>query len=99
MSAEPVRVRAILRHLVPPFLQLRRSDVRVLREALVLGDFAAIAQTGHALKGLGGAYGFLEIARIGVRLESAGRRIDSREVRRAVLALEIYLDRVQVVFV
>jgi hypothetical protein len=51
----------------------------------------------HQFKGEGESYGFPEITRTGAAVELAAMAADEDEIRKQILALSTYLDRVEIV--
>jgi hypothetical protein len=49
------------------------------------------------MKGTGQGYGFKEITRYGAAIESAAIAGDEEQIRRQILVLAAYLDRVEIV--
>lgn len=82
--------------LLPVFLEHRRADVRLFREALDAGEFGRIQSAAHRMKGSGRGYGLLAVTRIGGDLEVAAHEQDGGRVRALVDELDAYLERVQV---
>jgi hypothetical protein len=60
-------------------------------------DCIAAGRLGHQFKGSGHGYGFPEIAQAGTAIEAAARTANEGEIRRQILSLAAYLDRVEVV--
>jgi hypothetical protein len=52
---------------------------------------------GHQFKGTGSGYGFPEITQTGAAIEGAARCANEGEIRRQIVSLAAYLDRVEVV--
>ncbi|MDD5095186.1 MAG: Hpt domain-containing protein [Dehalococcoidia bacterium] len=87
-----------LEDLVPGFLKNRRTDVKSMTEALAQGDFDKIRVLGHSMKGSGGGYGFDAVTDIGRVLEIAAKESATEELQKQIRELEIYLDRITVVY-
>ena len=83
---------------VPLFLELTRADLQNLSDALRAADYSKIRFIGHDLKGSGEGYGFNGISAIGRLIEEAAKRLDGAEAGRQIIALQDYLDRVDVVY-
>lgn len=83
--------------LIPAFLEHRRSDVMVWRQALAAGEFSMIQSNAHKLKGSGRGYGFIALSRIGGELEYAAHQQDRERMRLLIDELDAYLSRVKVV--
>lgn len=88
-----------LKELIPWYLQKRESDVRILSEKIVQGDFETIRMLGHSMKGSGGTYGFTHITAIGYELEASARTMNSEGVRRGIEKLSHYLRQIKVIYV
>jgi HPt (histidine-containing phosphotransfer) domain-containing protein len=96
-EAVPVaRVASWLSKLIPRFMQNRRDEIAVLREAVARGDYARIRSLGHNLKGIGPSYGFEPLCAIGLELERAATVGDGEAISVATDALETYVQRVQI---
>lgn len=82
--------------LAPGYLESRRSELAVLRDALAEGDFEALRSLGHKMKGSGGGFGFDRITEIGGNLESFATARDAQAVEREIADLRDYLARVEI---
>ncbi len=85
-----------IKALAPEFLDNRRSDVRLFRDALQAGDFARIQASAHKMKGSGRGYGFSVISRIGQDLELAAHEQDKNRMSSLIDELDSYLMHVKV---
>ncbi len=90
-----IHVDPVVRHLVPKFLELCRTDAAGMRSALEAGNFDGLRKTGHKLKGSGGSYGFNDITRIGAAVEAAATSADSARLRELIDEFARYLERVR----
>ena len=72
----------------PQFLQNREADIEQLRKALAQPDFSIIQSIGHNCKGTSSAYGFPEVGKIGLALETAAKAADLRGAEQWVHLLE-----------
>jgi signal transduction histidine kinase/CHASE3 domain sensor protein/DNA-binding response OmpR family regulator len=68
---------AALRRMLAQFQRVNRADVDALVAALERGDFAAIAQFAHRIKGACGLIGAHALAAVCARIEQAGRAFDA----------------------
>ena len=84
------------RRLLAKYLERRKEDLTLLRNALSQNDFASIERTGHNLFGSGGAYGLEAISELGADLEIAAQSKDSARISSIVDALEAFVDDVTV---
>jgi CheY-like chemotaxis protein/HPt (histidine-containing phosphotransfer) domain-containing protein len=82
--------------LVPAFLDNRRAELAMYREALEQGDYARIQSSAHKMKGTGRGYGLVAISRIGSDLELAAHEKDAAAMRRLLDELDGYLERVRI---
>jgi PAS domain S-box-containing protein len=83
--------------LVPKYLtNVRRDMVEILARGNSQ-DWTVARRLGHQLKGSGEGYGFSEITRTGAAIEAAASAANEDEIRRQILALSAYLDRVEIV--
>jgi CheY-like chemotaxis protein len=84
--------------LVPAFLDNRRAELSMYREALATGEFGRIQSSAHKMKGTGRGYGFAVISRIGGDLELAAHEKDVTAMTRLIDELDAYLERVKIEF-
>jgi CheY-like chemotaxis protein len=82
--------------LVPGFLENRRADVTVFKDAVQAADFRRVESLAHRMKGTGRGFGFVVISRIGGDLEVAAQEQDQTKVLALIDELEGYLTRVRV---
>ena len=82
--------------LVPTFLDNRRSELAMYREALAAGDYGRIQSNAHKMKGTGRGYGLAVISRIGGELELAAHEKDVAAMQRSIEELDAYLQRVRI---
>jgi CheY-like chemotaxis protein len=83
--------------LVPKYLANVRRDMDQILASGESKDCAIARRLGHQLKGSGEGYGFPEITRTGAAVELAALTANEDEIRKQILALAAYLDRVEVV--
>jgi HPt (histidine-containing phosphotransfer) domain-containing protein len=95
---ELVTVDASFEPLVARFMSNRRTDVDTMRAALAGGDWRTLAATAHAVKGVGGTYGFDRVSEIASVIERAARRADADESATGLTTLSDYLARVEVTY-
>ncbi len=98
-DAPPARERVLveqgMEEVVPRYLNKRRAEIPVYRKALEDGNFEAIKNLGHKMKGTGAGYGFPILTDLGDALESAAKRADAAEIQVKTDQLERYLDVVE----
>jgi PAS domain S-box-containing protein len=83
--------------LVPKYLANVRRNMGEILEAIAANDCKIAGRLGHQFKGSGEGYGFPEISRTGAAIELAAKSDNEDEIRRQILALATYLDRVEIV--
>lgn len=93
-----VHVDSWMAELTTPFLNHRREDIASLLIYLQEGNFEAVWNLGHDIKGTGAVYGFIDMARIGQSIEQAARERNSNELKTLAEELSDYLDRVKLVY-
>ncbi len=86
-----------LEGLVPDYLASIRRDMASMITAIGEQDCGRAGRLGHQFKGTGHGYGFPEIAQAGSAIEMAARSANEDEIRKQILSLAAYLDRVEVV--
>jgi len=93
-----VCVDALIEELVPDFLRETAEQVERVKRLLEAGDYEAVRQEAHKLRGVGGSYGFDRITEYGDRLHRAAVKEDARSAARTLAELERYLEEVHVVY-
>jgi PAS domain S-box-containing protein len=83
--------------LVPTYLASVRRDMNEILAGVDSKDCKIARRLGHQFKGSGEGYGFAEITRVGTVVELAAIASNEDEIRRQILALATYLDRVEIV--
>lgn len=83
--------------LVPAYLASVRRDMNEILAGVDSKDCRIAGRVGHQFKGTGQGYGFAEITRTGAAVELAALTGNEDEIRRQILALAAYLDRVEIV--
>jgi HPt (histidine-containing phosphotransfer) domain-containing protein len=91
-----VWIDADLADIIPGYLDNRRQELQLMREAVAAANYEIIRVTGHSMKGSGGGYGFDAITEYGSLLEDAAKQGDADRILEAVGNLEGYLERVEV---
>lgn len=94
-----VNVDSDIEDLIPGFLENRQEDVKSIYDALEKEDYETIRILGHSMKGAGGGYGFDEITDIGRSIEESAEGKNQEEVKKWVINLSNYLNRVEIVYV
>jgi PAS domain S-box-containing protein len=83
--------------LVPHYLASVRRDMATMMTSIGERDCGIAGRLGHQFKGTGHGYGFPEIAQAGSAIELAARSANEGEIRKQILSLAAYLDRVEIV--
>jgi HPt (histidine-containing phosphotransfer) domain-containing protein len=94
-----VNVDSDIEDLIPGFLENRQQDIKSIYDALEKEDYETIRILGHSMKGAGGGYGFDEITDIGRSIEESAEGKNQEEIKKWVINLSNYLDRVEIVYV
>ena len=85
--------------LVPNYLASVRREMGEILAGIDLSDCKIARRLGHQFKGSGEGFGFPEITRTGAAVELAAIAANEDEIRRQILALAAFLDRVEIVSV
>ena len=93
-----IRIDPELQPIVPRYLANRAKDCESIREQAARGEFADAKRLGHNMKGTGGGYGFEEISRLGVGIESAAAAGETASLIALAEELARYLARIKPVF-
>lgn len=93
-----VKLDSDLEDIIPGYLENRRKDLIVLRQAKLDGDFDVPRILGHRMKGSGAGYGFEEITGFGREIENGAKENNWGPIEGAMTAMEDYLDRLDMVF-
>ena len=93
-----VHIDSWMSELIAPFLKHRREDIASLLNFLQAGNFEAVWDLGHDLKGTGAVYGFVGMAKIGQSIEQAAQERESQVLALLAEELSNYLDRVKLVY-
>jgi CheY-like chemotaxis protein/HPt (histidine-containing phosphotransfer) domain-containing protein len=83
--------------LIPDFLKSIWDQVSSLSELLNDGDYAEIQRIGHAIKGVGGGYGFQKITDIGAVIEQAAKTGAHDDIEHGIFDLKQFLSQVQII--
>jgi signal transduction histidine kinase/CheY-like chemotaxis protein/HPt (histidine-containing phosphotransfer) domain-containing protein len=94
-SSLRVRVEEGMEDVVPGYLEKRRAEVPLYREALSAADFPTISRLAHKMKGTGTGYGFERLTELGATLETAARAGDAASVTKALDEFALYVTTVE----
>jgi len=82
--------------LVPQFIEHRKAEVAMYREALAGGELGRIQSSAHKMKGTGRGYGLDVVSRLGGELEVATHEKDIPRMTELIDELDAYLQRVRI---
>ena len=86
-----------IEELVPNYLVSVRGKMGEILSGLDGNDCEIAHRLGHQFSESGEGYGFPEITRTGAAVELAAAAADEDEIRRQILALAAFLDRIEIV--
>lgn len=86
------------KQLMPKFLELRRSELPIIENAIAQEDFTTLSRLGHNLKGAGASYGLESLSTIGKQLENAAQIGDVEALKEVHQSLTAFLSSVKVGF-
>ena len=72
----------------PAYLANRWLDLANMRDALAAKDFSTIQNIGHDCKGTGTGYGFSNISKIGMAIETAAKAMDADKLKESMWRFE-----------
>ncbi len=96
---ETIEISRRLVALAPLFMRTAHDTLRTMEQARAKGDFETAQRAGHSLKGAARTYGFHELGRMGLELETAAAEADENRLRTLLAALAERLERMEVRFV
>ena len=94
-----VQVDSFLEELIPVYLSNRKKDVLDILQALEQGDFETVRFLGHNMRGSGGGYGLIFFSDIGHCLEVAAQDKDTELIRKHLIEITNYLEKIDVIYV
>ncbi len=83
--------------ILPPFLENRKNDLGLIEGEVCKGDFDAVYQIAHRMKGTGASYGFPKISEIGEALEVGATAKDAEAIRLQIQELATELARIDTI--
>jgi HPt (histidine-containing phosphotransfer) domain-containing protein len=96
MAKNIIQIPDELRDIAPAYLESRKRDLAVLKDALTRKDFDFVAKLSHKTKGTAGGYGFAELTTIAKSLEMAAKSQNPAEAEAAFIAMSSYLSTVEI---
>ena len=99
MSACPVQIDADLKDLMPGFLDAKAQDLAKLRQRLDNGDYEAVRQISHKLKGAFNMYGFRFLSDACAEVERAAPAPEKARIEEKLAAIERHFENMEIRFV
>jgi HPt (histidine-containing phosphotransfer) domain-containing protein len=96
MAKKPAQIPQELRDIAPAYLESRKRDLIVLKDALTRKDFDFVAELSHKTKGTAGGYGFAELGVIAKSLEIAAKSRNTVDAETALEAMGRYLRNIEI---
>jgi HPt (histidine-containing phosphotransfer) domain-containing protein len=93
-----VKIDKTIADLIPGYLDNRKKEIGVLKNALEQEDFDTIKKLGHKLKGSGGGYGFDAISRMGQTLEISAKNKKNQKIKDTINELIEYLENISITY-
>lgn len=94
-----IKVSKDIEDIFPFFLEERKKDIILLKEAFEKNDYNIIETIGHRLAGNAPGYGVNGLGEIGVQLEEASFKQNTSEVESLIYRYEKFLENMKVEFV
>jgi HPt (histidine-containing phosphotransfer) domain-containing protein len=99
MQTEKISIQAppgVPASMVDAYIRRCRAALPDVEAALDRLDHNYLRVYGHGLKGSGGGYGIPRLTEVGSLIEEAAKRGDTAELQSQLAALEIYLNRIEI---
>jgi HPt (histidine-containing phosphotransfer) domain-containing protein len=93
-----IKIDKSIEDLIPRYLDNRKKDIDVLKNALDQEDYYAVQKLGHKLKGSGGGYGFDALSRMGQTLEISAKGKKSQKIKDTINELIEYLENICITY-
>ncbi len=93
-----VHVAPEMSELIPFLMDAMQKDLELMGKALAQKDFPTLRRFGHSHKGFGSTYGFEYISMVGRKIQVAAEARDAERLADLLLALDNYLERVDIVY-
>ncbi len=84
--------------LIPQFIENRHNDIHSLEELITAGNFEAISQLAHKIKGSAGGYGFDGLSTIAAKMETAAKQSNLTDVKNLFAQAQEYLNSVEIIY-
>ncbi len=89
-----IRLNHKIKKLIPRFLSNKKEDAKQLLHSLEAGDFEALIQQAHTIKGTSWMYGFKYLGDTCLELEQAAKAKDSKQAHGLIKKISTHLDTV-----
>ena len=93
-----IKIDKTIEDLIPGYLDNRKKDIGLLKNALEQEDFETIKKLGHKLKGSGGGYGFDALSRMGQTLEISAKGQQNQKIKETINDLIEYLENISITY-
>ena len=93
-----VKVDKGLEDLIPTYLENRKKELDVLRQAVKAADFEQMRQIGHRMRGVGVSYGFDDVTSLGKLIEEGAKAGDKAALEQHVAAYGEYLANLHITY-
>ncbi len=88
-----------LEEIVPAFLESRKKDIKTIKKLVEDKNFEELKSSGHKIKGTSGSYGFMDLSKIGARIEEAANAKNLDELKKLAVEYENHMKELEVNFV
>ena len=95
---EQVHVDSSFEPLIPRFMNNRKKEVAAMQQAFAREDFETVRTISHGMKGAAGIYGFDLVMEMAALIEDAAKMHNGSIIRRELPRLNIYLNRIKVLY-
>ena len=92
-AGKPAPLEREMAALTTKYLEQCRRDVVTLRQGLAAGQFDVVRGIAHRLRGAGGLYGFDEITRLGLEVETAASAKQTSRIAELVERLSEFVEK------
>ena len=97
-DAHTVKVSKDIEDLIPTYLENRKKELDVLRQAVKAADFEQLRQIGHRMRGVGVSYGFDDVTSLGKLIEEGAKAGDQAGLEEHVAAYGEYLSNLRITY-
>jgi HPt (histidine-containing phosphotransfer) domain-containing protein len=97
MGKIKVKIPKDLMDIAPGYLERRKADLGLLKDALTRNDFEFIENRSHKTKGTAAGYGFSELTEIAYALEMAAKTNNHEKIESVLNQMKTYLQDIEIV--